>query len=559
MVGRTPAGWYPEPTGRLGVERYFDGSTWTDQTRTTPVTFGPAATPDAGPTATQRTSVESASAATSPTTTRAAQSHQQTWNPVAATPQVSPPTAAPRPATPQAPAGQRLAPQSAGSSPFASTPAQTSAPTPSPGGRAGRPTAPTAPELIGDFRRDTSQSLLPHDPTFTLPARPTHAAPGWFPDPARSRKLRFYDGEGWTARTRVPLGESKRSLSPAAVAFRASMVARADDRAVRTQAGRRWRHVHHIIPSSRPAPSLHLAVRNRAGRVGGMMSLASLVTGLALSSVLGWQHFVAPQIADHAQAEMRTEITAELGGDLIDYGSDPAPIDLPTEYGGALSEDPTATADRPGKPGGEKSGSTGEPRRTRSRAPVSRPPTTTSTTPAATPADIRPWPPVGWEAPANRRARSVREFKVGAPVGRVVIPRIGVDEIMLAGTGDAQLARGVGVGTWGVLPGTPGNATLAAHRVGYGGPFNDVDQLRYGDQIIVEIPKQGRAVFEVRGHTIVSPHDTDAVRQTDGVRLTLTSCHPPGSVGARYIVQAELVGGDWLDYSTNRSRWRMVS
>ena len=537
MVGDVSPGWYPEPTGRPGVERYFDGASWTDETRAVTLSF-----PD--PTLATATDPVRPTGAFNPVPART----KRRGRPVVAVP------------------GAAVAPQESWESPFAATVADE----PTTGGSAlfvPTPGAAVPPGWEPSVRPGTTQALqLVTAKHFVLPDRPSHADPGWFPDPARGQKIRFYDGDGWTARVRAPLNGKQKKLPVAAVAFRARMIALADDRAAKSDAGRRWRAPVTVVRAVRHAPSLHVAVRTRAGRVGGMMSMTAFGVAITMAVFLGWQHWLSAGVHQIAQAEMRDEVVADLGGEVTDYGTDPTPVALP-----ATAEDNADNDTRAPNPAPTtRPGTSISPEPDTGREPATGP-TGPGAEPSRTrnpgagragergPRNIAPWPPFGWEAPKTRKARSVKEFRRGAPVGRIVIPRMGLDEIMVAGTGTAELAKGVGIATWGVLPGTPGNAVLAGHRTGHGGPFEEVDRLVYGDQIIVEIPKQGRAVFEVRGHKVVRPTDTGVSRQTRGVRLTLTSCHPPGSTGYRYVVQAELVAGDWLDYSINRGDWGFAS
>lgn len=365
--------------------------------------------------------------------------------------------------------------------------------------------------------------------------RPTHAEPGWYPDPARGEKLRFYDGNGWTARVRTPVPAGRRKLPAAALALQSKFLNLADAQAANSRSGHHWRNPAPVIsaPQTISTP-LNLAVRTRAGRVGGMVSIAAILAGISLASMVGWQHWLAEGYAERAQEELRASLVEQMGEPLVEYDtSSPAPFEIPAEV--AATPAPSTTTARP----------------------------TTSPAPSSPPApvvrsDLRPWPPRGWSAPANRTHRAVSEFRTGAAVGRIVIPRMQVDEVLISGTGNNELARGIGVAQWGSLPAMPGNATLAGHRTGYGDPLRHVDKLQYGDQIIIEVPGEPRAVYEVRGSMIVRPHETQVTKQTDGVRLTLTTCHPPGSTGYRYVVQAEMVQGAWLDHSVNRGSWRLT-
>jgi LPXTG-site transpeptidase (sortase) family protein len=143
----------------------------------------------------------------------------------------------------------------------------------------------------------------------------------------------------------------------------------------------------------------------------------------------------------------------------------------------------------------------------------------------------------------------------GELAGRITIPSIGVDKMVLMGTDTEILAKGPGVWETGVFPGAPGNATISGHRTTHGGPFRHLNDLKVGDQIIFETPGQPRAVFEVRGTGQVTPKQIEVTGQGPGVRLTLTTCDPPGSTAKRLVIQAELVEGAYLAEALPASEW----
>ena len=144
-------------------------------------------------------------------------------------------------------------------------------------------------------------------------------------------------------------------------------------------------------------------------------------------------------------------------------------------------------------------------------------PTTTSTTAAPLP------PPAGGDA-----------------VARVVIPAIGVDEIVVEGVARDDLKRGPGHYPQTPMPGQPGNAAIAGHRTTYGQPFHRVDELVPGDEILVTT-LQGTFRYEVSGTEIVLPSAVEVIDDQGDDRLTLTSCHPKYSARQRIIVSALLV------------------
>jgi len=143
----------------------------------------------------------------------------------------------------------------------------------------------------------------------------------------------------------------------------------------------------------------------------------------------------------------------------------------------------------------------------------------------------------------------------GEIAGQILIPSIGVDQIVLAGTSRSILKNGPGIWEWGVAPGAPGNATLSGHRTTYGAPFRRLDELQIGDQIVWKAPNQPDAVFEVRGTTLVAPTQVGVTEPTGGVRLTLTTCDPVGSAARRLVVQAELVEGAYLSEALPTNDW----
>src|SRR5207247_8285347 len=71
----------------------------------------------------------------------------------------------------------------------------------------------------------------------------------------------------------------------------------------------------------------------------------------------------------------------------------------------------------------------------------------------------------------------------GAPVAHLVIPRIGLDEIVLEGVDDDALNGGPGHYAGSAFPGETGNAIISGHRDRH---FNHLDALDVGDTITTE-------------------------------------------------------------------------
>ena len=127
----------------------------------------------------------------------------------------------------------------------------------------------------------------------------------------------------------------------------------------------------------------------------------------------------------------------------------------------------------------------------------------------------------------------------GEPTAHLRIPAIGVDKIVVEGVSLDDLKKGPGHYPETPLPGQEGNAAIAGHRTTYGAPFNRIDELEKGDEILVETV-QGDFRYLVEEQLIVSPSQVEVLEDKGDNRLTLTACHPKYSARERIIVVATL-------------------
>ncbi|MHB0980091.1 MAG: sortase [Thermoleophilia bacterium] len=132
------------------------------------------------------------------------------------------------------------------------------------------------------------------------------------------------------------------------------------------------------------------------------------------------------------------------------------------------------------------------------------------------------------------------EGKGTVPLGRLTIPSIGVDVIIVEGTGRGDLREGPGHWPETPLPGGGGNFVVSGHRTTYGGPFFNLDKLVVGDVIELALPYVA-ARYEVTRSVIVFPNEVDVVAQRGVEELSLTTCHPIYSARQRLVIQARLV------------------
>ncbi len=155
-----------------------------------------------------------------------------------------------------------------------------------------------------------------------------------------------------------------------------------------------------------------------------------------------------------------------------------------------------------------------------------KPPSTTATTiPPPGPAT-----PFVWPALAN-----------GDPVARIVIPKIGLNMVVVEGTDTADLREGPGHYPGTPLPGQAGNVAIAAHRTTYAHPFYNLNELSSGDSIMLTVPGH-QWQYVVTGQMVVAPSDVAVAEPLAqaGSWLTLTTCNPRYSAATRLVVRAQL-------------------
>lgn len=167
--------------------------------------------------------------------------------------------------------------------------------------------------------------------------------------------------------------------------------------------------------------------------------------------------------------------------------------------------------------------------------------TTTTELPPSSPSTTTPaTAPVDLPTPTN-----------GDPIGRIRIPSIGVDFIVIQGVDISDLKDGPGHFPQTPLPGQPGNVALAGHRTTYLAPFNRLDEVQPGDDITFETA-QGTFTYKVdahetapgeapSGHFIVKPTAVEILDQDGTNKVTLMACNPKYSARERIVVTGTLV------------------
>ena len=135
----------------------------------------------------------------------------------------------------------------------------------------------------------------------------------------------------------------------------------------------------------------------------------------------------------------------------------------------------------------------------------------------------------------------------GDVVGRIGIPKIGVDQFVVEGVNVDDLRKGPGHYPSTQLPGHEGNSAIAGHRTTYGAPFGDLDQLANGDEIRLTTV-QGDFRYKITEIHVVDPSEVTVLDPSpdparpghDLATVTLTTCNPKYSAAERLIVRAQL-------------------
>jgi sortase A len=161
-------------------------------------------------------------------------------------------------------------------------------------------------------------------------------------------------------------------------------------------------------------------------------------------------------------------------------------------------------------------------------------------------AAFRPPRAVGASLSAERQtiAREARAYRLetrrGQAIGRIEIPRLGLDMILVDGTDHETLKKGPGRYLGSFMPGEDRLVYIAGHRTTYLAPFSHIDGLRKGDSVTIEVP-YGTFTYRISGHRIVAADDVGVLRSPRHERLILQACHPRFFASHRYLQYAQLL------------------
>jgi LPXTG-site transpeptidase (sortase) family protein len=141
-------------------------------------------------------------------------------------------------------------------------------------------------------------------------------------------------------------------------------------------------------------------------------------------------------------------------------------------------------------------------------------------------------------------------------LARIIIPKIGVDLIVLGGVdvfdpiyldqGPVFFGEAIVLNPdyRGSLPNTvSGNVAIGGHRAGIWKFFYDIDLLEKGDEIILDINGY-RFIYHVQWQKVTDKFDWACLESTDYPALTLQACEPKDHKGPdwdyRLFIRSEL-------------------
>jgi sortase A len=147
-------------------------------------------------------------------------------------------------------------------------------------------------------------------------------------------------------------------------------------------------------------------------------------------------------------------------------------------------------------------------------------------------------------APRVHLARQAKRFRLAAhdgdAIARLRVPRLDLNLVVVNGTSTSDLRRGPGRDLETFMPGEGELVYVAGHRTTYGAPFSDIDQLKAGDTIAVELP-YGSVRYRVTSRRIVDDNDVSVLESRGREELVLQACHPRFFASQRYLVYARPV------------------
>ena len=141
-------------------------------------------------------------------------------------------------------------------------------------------------------------------------------------------------------------------------------------------------------------------------------------------------------------------------------------------------------------------------------------------------------------------AREARLYRMhserGQAIGRIRVPRLHLNMIVVNGTDHDTLKKGPGRDRRTYMPGEGQLVYIAGHRTTYLAPFAHIERLRSGDRVTLDVP-YATFRYRVYKHRIVGANEMSVLRSQGVEVVELQACHPRFFASHRYIAYARLV------------------
>jgi sortase A len=145
---------------------------------------------------------------------------------------------------------------------------------------------------------------------------------------------------------------------------------------------------------------------------------------------------------------------------------------------------------------------------------------------------------------------TTERIRLGHGLALIRIPRLGkgFHYVIIEGVSIPDLRKGPGHYPGTAMPGEIGNFVVSGHRTTYLAPFNRLNELRDGDQILIDT-RTKQYTYTVTRKEVVQPGDVNVTApvpehpKADPTQrlITLTTCNPKYSAAQRLIVFGRMV------------------
>lgn len=129
-----------------------------------------------------------------------------------------------------------------------------------------------------------------------------------------------------------------------------------------------------------------------------------------------------------------------------------------------------------------------------------------------------------------------------APIGRLHVPRLKINQVILAGASGRTLAFGPGHLSGTALPGSRGHSIVSGHRDTH---FTFLRDLIPDDEVHIQRSDGKTVIYRVTGHQVVDARLATFTDTPDRSTLTLVTCYPFDALDTsgplRYVVFTESV------------------